>query len=245
MRRLTATGLAAATALVATAAASAAPVQGSISGPITAVKGSTFTVKTTLSPTGSSKVTVGSKATVTEQKTGTAADLKKGTCVTAMGTKAKTTVAAQRISLRPAVKGSCTGGFGRGGRPGSGGTRPPGSGSGSGSGSGGGSGRGGGSGFTPPANFGFASGQITAVKGSTLTVKGFNGTTTVTVSGKTAITKTVDVGASAIAEKMCAFVFGTSSDKGKTVTAQTVSLTEPVSGSCTSGFRRGGGGTTP
>jgi len=235
MRRLIAPALAAATALVATAAASAAPVQGSISGPITAVKGSTFTVKTTLSPTGSSKVTVGSKATVTEQQSGTAADLKKGMCVTAMGTKAKTTVAAQRISLRPAVKGSCTGGFGRGGRPG-GGTRPPGSGSGGGSGSG--SGRG--SGFTPPANFGFASGQITAVKGSTLTVKGFNGTTTVTVSGKTAITKTVDVGASAIAEKMCAFVFGTSSDKGKTVAAQSVSLSKPVSGTCNAGFRRPG-----
>ena len=231
--------LVAAVVLAAATSAAAAPVQGSISGPVTTVKGSTFTVKTTLSPTGSSKVTVGSKATVIEQQAGTQADLRKGMCVTAMGTKTKSTVAAQRVSLRPAVKGSCSTGFRRGGgsgtRPPGSGTRPPGSGGGS----------GGGSGFSPPANFGFAFGQITGVKGSTLTVKGFNGTTTVTVSGKTAITKTVEVGPSAIAVKMCAFVNGTSTNKGVTVTASNVSLSKPVSGSCTFGFRRGGGGTTP
>ena len=240
-RTTTALLVAAAAALAAATSAAAAPVQGSISGPVTTVKGSTFTVKTTLSPTGSSKVTVGSKATVIEQQAGTTADLKKGMCVTAMGTKTKSTVAAQRVSLRPAVKGSCSTGFRRGGGSGGppgGGTRPPGSGGGSGGG-------GGGSGFSPPANFGFAFGQITGVKGSTLTVKGFNGTTTVTVSGKTAITKTVEVGPSAIAVKMCAFVNGTSTNKGVTVTASNVSLSKPVSGSCTFGFRRGGGGTTP
>jgi len=229
-RTTTALLVAAAAGLAAATSAAAAPVQGSISGPVTTVKGSTFTVKTTLSPTGSSKVTVSSKATVIEQQAGTQADLKKGMCVTAMGTKTKSTVAAQRVSLRPAVKGSCSTGFRRGGGSGSG-TRPPGS--------------GGGSGFSPPANFGFAFGQITGVKGSTLTVKGFNGTTTVTVSGKTAITKTVEVGPSAIAVKMCAFVNGTSTNKGVTVTASNVSLSKPVSGSCTFGFRRGGGGTTP
>ena len=49
--------------------ATAAPVRGSISGPITAVAGSTFKVKTSLSPTGTSTVTVAEKTTIVEQET--------------------------------------------------------------------------------------------------------------------------------------------------------------------------------
>jgi hypothetical protein len=209
-------------------AAAASPVSGSISGPITAVKGKTFTVKTTLSPTGAAKVSVGSKTTISERVNGARADLKKGACIMATGTKSGSTVTATRITLTSSANGSCTGGFGggnrpRGARPGSGGGNPP----------------GGNGGFRRPGNFAFAFGQITAAKGSTLSVKGFNGTTTkVTVSSKTTISKTAAVGMSSVKTELCAFVFGTSSDKGVTVQAQNVSLTSPVRGNCTFGFRR-------
>ena len=218
----------AAAAVLVTAAAAATPVQGSISGPVTSVKDNTFVVKTTLSPTGSSKVEFSSKTTIREQVAGTRADLKKGACVTAMGTKKGTTVTAQRISLTDPVKGVCGGGFGgfRGGNGGGNGAPPQ----------GGGNGRG----FSPPANFGFAFGEITLVKGSTLTVKGRSGSTNVTVDAKTQIGKTLMLKASAVKVQLCAFVRGTSSDKGVTVAAQDVSLTKPVNGSCTFGFGRRG-----
>ena len=43
----------------------------------------------------------------------------------------------------------------------------------------------------------------------------------------------------AIKLKSCAFVNGTSTDKGVTVTAQSVRLSQPRNGSCTFGGRRG------
>jgi hypothetical protein len=210
-------------ALSATAVAgAAAPVQGSIAGPITATKGKTFTVKTALSPTGSSKVTVGTKTTITEQVAGKQADLRTGVCVMATGSKKGSVVAATRITVSQAVKGKCGGGFGRGTRPGSGArpggrSRPP--------------------GFTPPANFGFAFGAIAAVKGTTLTVHSQQrGNTSVTVSAKTQIDRTAQVGSKAIAVKLCAFVRGTSSDKGVTVQAQNVALSKPGPNGCNSRF---------
>lgn len=228
-------GVAAAAALVAAGvAAAAAPVQGSIAGPVTAVKGKTFTVKTSLSPTGSSKITVGSKTQITTDATGKRADVKKGACVTAMGTKKGAVVTATRLTIVPAVGGTCTTGFGgRGGNR----VRPPGAGTGNPP--SGGQGAGGGQGFQRPANFGFAFGAVTAVKGSTMTVKGQQGSTKVTVSSKTQITTTVHVAVSAIKLKSCAFVNGTSTDKGATVTAQDVRLTQPRNGSCTFGGRGG------
>lgn len=233
MPRLTRTRLAVAVPIAACAVgvgiAAAAPTRGSISGPITAVDGSTFKVKTSLSPTGTSTVTVGKKAAVVEQRTGTQSDLKKGVCVMATGTTKNKVVDAARISIT-GLK-SCTNPF-RGQRPGArnGGTPParP-----------GGNGNGNPNGFQRPANVGIAFGTVTAVKGSTLTVKGFRGTTTVAVNGKTAITETADVGTSALAKNLCAFVFGTSSDKGVTVQATNVELSKPVNGSCQARRRPG------
>ena len=219
-------------------ASAASPVSGSISGPVASVKGSTFVVTTTLSPTGKSTVSVSKSTTITTQETLGQSALKVGGCAMASGQKnSKGVVAAQRISLSTPVKGKCTAGFaGRGGRPGGTGGTP-----------------GGGTGGQPPptgssgggfgnfANFGFAFGTIASVKGDNLTVKGtFNGkavTTSVTVSSKTEISSTVKVGASAIAVKDCAFVRGTSADKGVTVTAQDVSITKPTSTGCRFGFR--------
>jgi hypothetical protein len=220
--------------LVALPAAAAAPVRGSIAGPITAVHGVTFTVKTTLSPTGKAKVSVTPAVMITEQATGTRADLKKGVCVMAVGQKSKTAVAARRITISGAAS-QCTANrrFGRG--------RPPGAGAGNGRPPGGGTGRppGNGGGFNP-ANFGFAFGTISAVKGSTFTVKGRTGATVVTVSPRTQIGKVVTVKPAAIAVKLCAFVFGTSSDKGVTVKAQSVSLSKPRAGACGFNRRRSG-----
>ncbi len=215
---------------------------GSVSGPVTVVKGATFDITTSLSPTGTSNVAVGSTTAVTEQATGTLADLTTGTCVMAVGKSSKGTVKASRITITPPVNGQCGTGFaGRGGtRPGG---LPPGAGSqryrgnGSQNPSGSGSQRPPG-GFGGSANFGFAFGTISAVKGSTLTVKSTRGTTTVTVPAGTQIQKTVSVGMSGITVGVCAFVNGTSGDKGVTVQAQRVSLTKPSASGCTFGFRR-------
>lgn len=221
--------------LVGTAAA-ATPVSGSLSGPVTAVKGTTFTMTTSLSPTGKAKVTVGKSTTISTQETLARSALKEGVCAMATGQKNKKgVVAAQRISISAPVKGKCTVSFGgRGARPGGGTGAPPG-------GTGGqpppGAGNGGSGNF---ANFGFAFGTISTAKGDTLTVKGKNGTkavtTTVTVSAKTQISKTAQVGMSAIAVKSCVFVRGTSTDKGVTVKAQSIDLSKPTSAGCQFGF---------
>jgi hypothetical protein len=223
---------------IGTAAAAAMPVQGSVVGPVVAVKGKTFTITTPASlnvPKNRSTVTVDSKTMITEQGSANASDVKKGLCATAFGTRnSKGVVAAQRITLVSPVKGSCTSGFGNRQRPGSGngtgtppsnGQRPPG-------------GYGGG-GFGSNGNFGFAAGTITAVKGSTLTVKGPRGTTSVTVSKQTQVERTLKVSAAAIKLKLCAFVRGSSSDKGVTVAAQSIALSKPGANGCTNGFRRG------
>lgn len=222
--------LAATVTLTASAAEAAKPVAGSVSGPIVSVKGTTFTLTTTLSPTGKSKVSVGSKTTITEQVSGTIADVKKGACVTALGQKtAKGTIDATRITLTQPVKGQCTGGFGRrpgGGRPA--GAPPRGTGTGGPPG-----GFGGGN-----ASFGFAFGKVSAAKGSTVTVKGSQGSTIVALSKKTQVGETKSMSPSAIATKLCAFVQGTSGNRGVTVAATSIGLSKPFSGSCTGRFRQ-------
>jgi hypothetical protein len=223
------------------AAVGATPVQGSIVGPVIAVKGKTFTVTTPASlgvPKNRSTVTVASSTVITEQKTASRKSVKKGLCASALGTRnSKGVVAAQRITLTTPVKGACDTGFGRRGqRPGGSGTPPsggqyppPGGG-------------GGGGGFNGTGNFGFAFGTITAVKGSTLQVKGTRGgtttTTTVTLSTKTQVEQTLRVKASAIKVKVCAFVRGTSTDTGVTVKAQNIALSQPTANGCTVGFRQ-------
>jgi hypothetical protein len=215
--------LAAAVLALAAATANAASVSGSIAGPVTAVKGSSFKVKTSLSPTGTATVTVGKATRITEQVVAASSSLAKGACVAAIGTRTKAGVTARQITISAATNGQCTNGFGGrrpgGGQPPSGQQQPPRSG-----------------GF---ANFGGAFGQIVGVAGKTLTVRGTRGstatTTKVTVSSATRLLTTKEVAASAVAVKACAFVFGTSSDKGVTITAQRISLSQPVNGGC--GFR--------
>ncbi len=193
-------------------ASGATPVTGFVSGMISSVSGSTFTVSTAISPTGRSKVVVGSKTAISEQEPGTRSDVKKGVCVTANGTKKGSTVTATRVSIAPT--GAATR-FRPGGRV----PRRPGGGA-----------------FRPPANLGFAFGTVSRVSGSAVTVKARQGSTTVVLTGKTQISRTVAAGMSAVKPKLCAFVRGTSADRGVTVEAEQVQLSQPVRGTC--GFRR-------
>lgn len=217
-------------AAVGSAGAATKPVTGSISGPVTAVKSNTFKVKTTLSPTGTAAVKVGSATTITEQVTAKPGAVKTGLCVVAIGQKStKGVVTATRVTITQPVKGACTIGFG--GRPGGqGGGRPPGGGAPPQGTPGGGFGGG-------NANFGFASGKVTATKGTKVTVKSTRGVETFTFSKTAQVSETKDVASSSIAVKQCAFVQGTSTDKGVTVKATSISLTEQRNGSCTFGRR--------
>ena len=225
--------IAATVALLATS-----PVQGSLFGPVVSAKGTTFTITTSLSPNGKAVVSAGS-ARITEQAPAPRSALKVGACVMANGSKStKGVVAATRISISTAVKGTCGGGFAFP-RGGSGRFRPQGS-------AGGSTGRPP-NGFRRPGNFGFAFGKVTKVSGSTLTVKGIAfgtskvaTTTTVSFTSKTTLSELKTIKATAVQTKMCAFVRGTSTNKGETVKATDVSLTPQTKGSCTTGFRRPG-----
>jgi hypothetical protein len=221
-------------AALAALVSAASPTQGSLFGPIVSVKGATFTITTSLSPNGKAVVSAAS-AKITEQAAAPRTSLKVGACVMATGTRnSKGVVTASRITITQPVKGSCTGGF-AGGRRGTRPVRPA----------------GGGTRTTPPGGFaggsgGFAFGAVTKISGATLTVKGASfgssasRTTTVTVSSKVSLLHTVTVKASALQTKTCAFVRGTSTDKGKTVKATNVAITPETNGKCANGF--GGAG---
>jgi hypothetical protein len=216
---------------LAAVALAASPVSGTIGGPVTAVKAPNFTLKSSLSPTGKAKVEVSAKTTISEQVTGTRSDLKKGVCATAFGQKdRKGVIAAMRIMLSAPVKGTCASGFGRGPvrvGPGPGNGPPP-----------GGRFYGGSRNFGGPGGLDFANGGITAVNGSTLSIHGQRGTSSVTVSDRTEIVRRAQVGISAVKVGMCAFVRGTSPDKGVTVSAQSVDLFTAGQNGCTARIRR-------
>jgi Domain of unknown function (DUF5666) len=206
-----------------------------------------------------------------------------GDCVTATGTKSKsskTTVAARSLTVTtPSSTGTCIGGGTRfGGTAGTGGTGGPPSGF-------GGRGfafRGGEEGGTRPsfpsgsgannfrkafANLDIASGKVTAVKGSTLTVSGITlsggsfgrpgqsnskskakkpttpktQTLTVTTSGSTTVSATQSAAATDLAVGDCVSAFGPAATNGS-VTATTVRITSTSGGGCTGRFAGPGGG---
>lgn len=204
-------------------ALAATPVSGFISGQIVSVKGTSFVVKNSFGTVGDSTVSLTGSSLLVKQSSATRSDLKTGVCVTATGQKATSgTVDALRITIAPAVKGKCASGFfgHRGSYPhsGTGSTgSPP-------------------ANFTGFGNFGFAAGEITAVKGDTLTIHGQNGTTTATLTSATNILATQKVTSSAIAVNECASVRGTSADNGVTVKATNVNLSEPGQTGCNHGF---------
>jgi hypothetical protein len=221
-----------AAAVLAAGASAAAPASGFVNGTITSVKGPAFVLSTTDVPGGNAKVTLAKNAVVTKQVALEPSALKAGLCATAIGRRGSNgTVAALRLMVASPVKGQCGGGFG-GRPPGAGpGRRPPG-----GARPAGAPPRGG----RPPANVGFSAGAITSVKGSTIKLhSNRQGTSTVTVSASTQIAQTKTADASAIDARLCAFVRGTSADKGRTIAAAVVNLTSPGSNGCAGfGFGR-------
>lgn len=215
------------------AAFAAAPVRGFVSGPVTSVGAAGFVVKTTISPTGSSRVVVGKKTAIDRQITAARSALVKGACVVATGTRGSGgVVQAASISISRAGSSGCTGGFpggrstgngppaGQGQAPGQG-QRPPGAPP---------------QGYGPPPNFAFAGGQITAVDGSVLQVKSRTGTVKVKVSASTRLSRVIRVGKGAVKVGMCAFASGTSTDRGVTVSAESIRLSEPGPNGCNRGF---------
>jgi hypothetical protein len=88
-----------------------------VSGKVTAVSGSSYTVAVTSGSDQTQSYTVDTtaKTTVTAQKTTTSKAMKVGACATVSG-KADSTgaVTATAIGLRPATNGTCS--FGLGGR---------------------------------------------------------------------------------------------------------------------------------
>jgi hypothetical protein len=213
-------GAVAAAAIAGTSSA-ATPVSGSVTGPVTSVKGSSFTLTTSLSPTGHSMVELSSTTKTTAQATGKRSNLKNGVCLLVTGTSQGSSIAAARIVIRSCSSSTRP----TGGGPVEGGGGPLGGGA-------------GGAGVSRPANFAIATGAITSIAGSTVTVKGQNGTSSVRLSSSTQLVRTVTVKPSAIKVDECAFVRGASTDGGATVKAQNVSLTPASKSGCTTPFGR-------
>ena len=92
-----------------------------VAGEVTAASGTSVTILTTAN--GSQTITVPSTAAVTRSYSVTSTDLQTGECLRALGPKdASGTVAATSLTITPAgPSGTCTTGFGGGGRGGFGG----------------------------------------------------------------------------------------------------------------------------
>jgi len=159
------------------------------SGAITAIDGTTLTVKDRQGT--SVKVTTGAGTRVTIEKTVAVSDIAKGDRISVTGTRSGTTLAASRISIMNLQAGAP-------GRRFQGGGTAPGTGSGA---------NGPQSRFGPPVTDangnstggptrrppgGFAFGTVTKIDGGTITISGFDGTTTtVTTTTATTVTKSV------------------------------------------------------
>jgi hypothetical protein len=226
------------------------------SGTIAAKQGTTLQVQNQTD--GQVAVSYTGKTAITAQVAAALKDVKVGSCVTVMpatsstgGTDSasQTSVAAGTVRISTAVNGQCTGGFG-GGRGGFPGGAPSGM----------------ASSFpsdrptavptTMPSNgarggFLGASGKVTAVTGNGFTVassvpsaSGSSSSSstkvTVTVSGSTTYTTTKSSDASALKVGKCVVATGQSDSTGA-VAASRLVVSDPVDGSCTSGFGFGRG----
>lgn len=242
------------------------------SGLVAAVDGTTLQVQGNNTQTA---VSYTSRTTFTAQVAAVPADVVVGACVavrseTAPGTPSSTgaaestqPVAADSVTITPAVDGECAGGFGRGGAGGLPGGAGPGAPPGGAVPSGGPSGtRTGrpteGAMGGRPGGFGGAFGKVTATGASGFTVTSTvverpagTGTAspgssptgqvrvvTVTTSARTTYTKTVPTTAKAAAVGTCVTAEGTADDTGA-IAATSVAVRPAENGSCTQGFARG------
>ncbi|HMD46051.1 MAG TPA: DUF5666 domain-containing protein [Acidimicrobiales bacterium] len=258
-------------ALSSVAAAAGAPAPfGGASGTVAAVSGTSMEVQNP--NTGQTTVAWTSKTTFSETLSVQKAAVTVGDCVTVTGTNSKkgsSRMAARSVAVQPASSSSTcigqrigTGGFP--GRPAFSGGRPPG-------------GfpqgtavEGGGAFRRPPGapgfeNLTFASGKVTAVGPSSITIHGVTGggfgfvragtksgtkpaapkptTIPVTTTSSTTYSQTQTTASSALAVGDCVTAFGPTGSTGN-VTAATVRITSPhgSSGCATRGFGGGGPG---
>jgi hypothetical protein len=217
---------------------------GGTSGEIASVTGTVMQVRSTDAQTA---VTWTDDTTFTASVAGALSDITVGSCVVAVSTAttgdstdATAPLAATSIQLTTAADdGTCAGGFGGGQRPDGAptdmpsmqaGDRPSGAPTDMPSGAPGGM-----RGFG-----GVASGKVTAIDGSTLTVEvtGQDDATTsrtVTVTDATTYTKSVTADATAVVVGQCASARGEADDSGK-VTATSITISAPTDGVCTTGF---------
>jgi hypothetical protein len=241
------------------------------SGLVADVTGSTAQVQ---SPQSQTAVTWTKSTRFTAQLKTTAAQLRVGDCVTARparqagtpgstGTPApsatdESNFAAATVEIFPATNGDCSvtglagvpggGGFGGGGfgnRTGAPGATTPPRGTGA---------PNGGNGFGGQARGTF--GKVTALSGGSFTVdpvarRAANGTATtasspvtVTYAATTTFTSLGSAAASAVKVGVCVTALGKTDDTGA-VTATSIQVSQPVGGSCTTGFRLGGGAGRP
>ncbi len=222
------------------------------SGSIAAINGTSLEVQ---SSTGQTTVTYTPTTTFAQTVAVTSSSVTNGSCITAVGKPTSTPstgksafggpVTATTVSITQPVSGSCTGGFGGFGRGGGsgragggftgGGSRPRPT---------GGAFRGGGSG-----QFAVASGSVTSVAGSAVTVSETNPTTkavssvAVTLTPSTTFTERATAASSNLAVGKCANAIGTADSTGA-VTARSIVISTPGANGCTTGFEgfRGGGG---
>lgn len=202
---------------------------------------------------GQVAVTFTAKTAITQQVTVAEKAVKVGTCVmvtpsedsisgSATDDTGNDAVIAGTVRITAGTQGSCSGGATFGGRPGSSGPSGNPSGMPSGMPSGAPSDLGSGGPGGGRRMFGTA-GKVTAVTDDGFTVKettpGSDDTTdvTVTVTGDTTVTTTKNAAASVLEVGKCVSATGDSDDTGA-VTADRISVTDPVDGECTGGFVR-------
>ena len=251
-----ATSAPATTAPVSHASSTPTTVPGA-SGSIAAITGTSLEVQNT--STGQTTVTYTPTTTFTQTVPGSLSDVVVGGCISAFSIPAHGTSApasttpsatapvdATTVSITQPVNGSCRGGFGGGfARPAGGSGHFPGASSGTTP----------GGGTRPPgaARRGFgggASGSVTAVSGSTITVQEINPSTkatvdrTVVVSATTTFTQVVSAQATDLAVGLCVRAIGPADSTGA-VTATSIGISTPGPNGCTAGFagrgRFGGG----
>jgi Domain of unknown function (DUF5666) len=225
-------------------------------GMLAGVAGSTLTVQARNG--NNTTVVVTSSTSYLQTTSASASDIAKGVCVRVAGTgSASSGVQASTVVITKPTSKGCTrnpaGTAGRGGGAGRFGNRTPGSGGPPFTLPGGG---------TVPSNIAAAFGTVSSVSGQQLTVKSQvpqtntkskpkTRTVTVTLTGSTTLSQTIKAAQSNLAVGSCVSANGTPDSVG-TITAKSVTISQPVNGSCAGGlggfgggFRGGAGGGTP
>jgi hypothetical protein len=206
------------------------------SGQLVQVSGQTLILT---GPNGDTTVTVTAATTYTKTSIATLADIIKGTCIVANGQKDPTSgaITATNVRISPKTAAGCAApGFGPGGNPGA---TPR---------------------ATPPvaatprptptglANLAFVTGEVTAVSGTSVTVKtAAAASQTISVASAATITSTADVTLAALQNGQCLRANGPRDAAGN-VQATSVTITPAgPSGTCTTGGggRGFGGGNRP